>query len=217
MENNIGTDPIQQPSVPQSSPHSSKTFIILIVVILIAAVGMGGYFLGANQNQVVQPPTQPIVPATQFSPTPVDETANWKTYTNTKVGFRIKYPSRYSKPTVPGSDGPMDTDGNEDNISIVFGDDSSDQITLSVIPFNGNINQLLEFINSPDAEVSLIKSLKADGQDAFWYLIKDEYELEPYSYILFIGKDHGFTLEPQNTNYSKEEIELMLSTFKFTN
>jgi len=92
MENNSA--PNQQP-IPVSQPphHFSKTFIILIVVFLIMAVGIGGYVLGANRNQIAQ--TQPVTQIPQPSPAPIDETANWKTYINDEYEISFKYPPSF--------------------------------------------------------------------------------------------------------------------------
>lgn len=94
MENN-SLNPSQQPSqVSQSSPHFSKTFIILMILLLVAIFGVGGYILGASQNKIVQ--TKPVVQTLQPSPSPVDETANWKTYTSEDGTFSFKYPSDWA-------------------------------------------------------------------------------------------------------------------------
>ncbi|MBI2049417.1 hypothetical protein HYT32_00675 [Candidatus Roizmanbacteria bacterium] len=104
MENNQQSNQLSS-DLPVTSHTPSKTFIqhrfgagfiILIVLILIAVVGAGGYFLGANQNQVGQNQPQPVTPITPSSPTPTpDEIAKWKTYINTKYGLELKYPSNF--------------------------------------------------------------------------------------------------------------------------
>ena len=103
----------EQPhSVSPATSHSpSKTFITLMVVILIVAVGVGGYFLGAKQSQVVQNQTQPVTPTVTPTDTPITKPsrtpilttfalpttepsiiADWRTYRNEKYGFKIQYP-----------------------------------------------------------------------------------------------------------------------------
>lgn len=91
---------IQQSSIPQQAPiqpetppeNSNSNWLRTLaigfgIVSIGTAIAVGGYFLGTKNSQS---PVQKIV--TQPSPTPVDETANWKTYTNTKFGISIKYP-----------------------------------------------------------------------------------------------------------------------------
>lgn len=62
-----------------------------------------------QQVQCIQAPCNPVLvcgnpsadqvavqsPPTSFSPAPVDETANWKTYTNFKYGLKVKYPPSF--------------------------------------------------------------------------------------------------------------------------
>lgn len=99
MENNTNNQPLppqekeQLHSVsPKTSYHPSKIFIILMVVFLVITVGVGGYILGTKQNKIAQNQSQPAIPTPQPSPTPVDETANWKTFRSDNHGFEIKYP-----------------------------------------------------------------------------------------------------------------------------
>lgn len=77
---------------------NQKKLYILTIVILVGAVG---YFAFVKKSEpVAQQPTpastQTTIPAkipVSSTPTPRDETANWKTYTNAKYGFSLKYPS----------------------------------------------------------------------------------------------------------------------------
>ena len=94
---------------------------ILIGLAIIGIVGSGAYFLGKNssKSEVVNPPTQKACteegkqcpdgsyvsrsgPNCEFAgcpnslPSPIDETANWKTYTNIEYGFSFKYPKEWS-------------------------------------------------------------------------------------------------------------------------
>lgn len=67
-----------------------------ILIIILIAVAVGGYLIYQTQTkpvvvpQVIQPSSAPV---STSSATSSAETANWKTYTNTKYGFSIQYPS----------------------------------------------------------------------------------------------------------------------------
>ncbi len=90
----------------------SLLFIILGIILVIGIAG-GAYYLGKTQITKPQPPN-PVVLAQTPQPTPAssvvpsstsDETANWKTYTNTKYGYIIKYPDNWTL----GGSGPGQT------------------------------------------------------------------------------------------------------------
>lgn len=75
-------------------------FIVLGVVIL-AIVAAGAFYLGkqiSKQPVSSQPGKQNQVVTSQSTPSStsvVDETANWKTYTNTKFGIKFEHPTEY--------------------------------------------------------------------------------------------------------------------------
>lgn len=73
---------------------------IILLVVLVAAVAAGGYFLGTQRGGL---PT--IFQSPMLSPTPLssevltkegDPTTNWKTYTNTERKFTFRYPGSLS-------------------------------------------------------------------------------------------------------------------------
>ena len=74
---------------------SQKGFVPILITVLIA-VALGGYFIYQNQTksissitkQTPKPSPSPVI----YESTSSAETANWKTYTNERHGFEIKYP-----------------------------------------------------------------------------------------------------------------------------
>lgn len=74
--------------------HKFKILGGVLGIFVLAGAVFGAYKLGQRQIQPGPKPTPtPMVVAT---PTP-DFTANWKTYTNTKYGYSIKYPAIWSE------------------------------------------------------------------------------------------------------------------------
>src|SRR2546423_1560041 len=72
----------------------SPVFVILAVVVIIAG---GAYYLGTHQNTAPATVSQRSdKPAPTKTVSPLDQTANWKTYTNSKYGFLIRYPGDWS-------------------------------------------------------------------------------------------------------------------------
>lgn len=85
---------------------------ILVGVLILSFVAGGAYFLGKSSEPKPSTPVVSQTPQPTPSPTP-DETVNWKTYTDVKNGFELKYPSNaevssqklYSMLSVASSDG----------------------------------------------------------------------------------------------------------------
>ncbi len=84
-------------STPVTSHSNKSALYVVLVVVLLAVVGAGSYFLGQQSGtQTAQPAASIPTPTTPPTvPTP-DETANWKTYSSSKYGFSFKYPSNYT-------------------------------------------------------------------------------------------------------------------------
>lgn len=106
--------PIQEPPLatsvnpvfqPSSSPKQSNNILIIVSVAAIALLlGIGGTYLVLNSKVQKQIQPTPVPTKTQISPT-LDETANWKTYTNTKLNFSVRYPETWVfKESSAGSD-----------------------------------------------------------------------------------------------------------------
>lgn len=73
-----------------------KGFTPILIVLLVAVLGIVGYFIYTNYSNS-QSKTEPVVTQTNPIPTPAESTtstemANWKTYTNTYLGYSLKYP-----------------------------------------------------------------------------------------------------------------------------
>ncbi|MBI2330215.1 hypothetical protein HYU94_02410 [Candidatus Daviesbacteria bacterium] len=68
--------------------------LVIIGILVLAAVAGGAYYFGKSQ---ISQPT--ITPAS--SP---DETANWKTYTNTEYGYLVRYPSLLDQNEIKDND-----------------------------------------------------------------------------------------------------------------
>ncbi len=73
--------------------------VILLVVLVIVLAGVLVYFAFLKKpGEVAVSLTPTPTPTKTATPTP-DETANWKTYTNTRYGFEVKYPSDWEQIT----------------------------------------------------------------------------------------------------------------------
>lgn len=223
--------------------------IVLILAVVILLTG-GAYYFGRitapkndffDQNPMVFPsqkpqPTAKPAPDTSTRTNTADETVNWKTYINTKVGFSLRYPSRYpDKPLIPSGLGDEAySDGTEDAGSPIFGKTTDDSIQLEFFPFIGTIDELIinERVKSfppyawvygtpyLDKRYNTItsKEYTVDGIKSRWITVNNSgyYADSPKERddgIFFIAKGYGFILH--TSNHDQQEIVQMLSTFKF--
>ena len=226
----VETSPSHVHTAPHiDNPPPKKPFltgkIILIAIILLILLGLGGTYLALKSKPKPQPTVPQVVPTP--SPTPIDETANWKTYTNTIVGYQIKYPNRYSEPRI-GNSPPIPATGTEDETRIVFGDTQSDFYFLSVFPFSGTIQDLKKkkdygyspggWENSKDVstEEQVLHANKIEGPFVTATYKNPELRLigYPNRSVFFLGKNRAFVLFGWSS-HSKDELPQMFSTFKF--
>ncbi|MFA6353918.1 MAG: hypothetical protein WCW93_03220 [Candidatus Paceibacterota bacterium] len=82
--------------------NNQKGFVgmgIIIAIIAVLAIGGVAYYVGTKNNPALQNVPENNSQSqidNNASTSTIDKTANWKTYTNTKYGFEVKYPENYS-------------------------------------------------------------------------------------------------------------------------
>lgn len=183
-------------------------FLGITAIVFVAGIFVAGRNLSTNEN--AQNTTVSPTP----TPTSVDETTNWKTYTNTQYGYSIKYPEDmkiddsnrgavgFYRNTVskPGTGG----QGRCCGMSVYYRDNEAIDIESQAIE-NGRPVNVITVAGYQAKEIG----------DNPKYL-QDLWIKNPY-------KDRGVritisTINAQNP-YDKEDFEIfqkMLSTFKFT-
>lgn len=70
--------------------------LIVVAILVLVAIAAGVYYFGKQNSS--QPRNTPIVsesqkPSTPSSTTTKDEFSDWKTYTNKKYGYSVRYPA----------------------------------------------------------------------------------------------------------------------------
>jgi len=180
---------------------------ILIVVVLIVAGGVGYYFYKIS----------------------VDETANWKTYTNTKHGYQLKVPNDFYNRAKPSS-----WIGESDNDSIDFSRGRQWYVVIQFLPnapfYNPPLgteligwlkqNKVLfddyQALDKPNFEIKGIPAVKmySSGRPQAFnadiiYFIKDN-KLFQIQALADTDDENGVDVENV-----KEICSQILSTFKF--
>lgn len=224
--------------VSPSSHNFSKSILIgILIFVLLAATAYGTYWY--TKNYLITSPFQPPVstvpaeisqPKSSFSnftneatPAATDETANWKTYTNTKYGFSFKYPEKFKYLAQTS-----------DVISFFDKDDVYESCRKERLQNIGNINSPCLGANfffngyqniTFDEYQRLLKSRIypkdfIDSQGRVWQT--DLVLAETYNFDAVINisnKYYSIGFQPNSSFYSLEEargfINQILSTFKF--
>jgi len=76
----------------KTSPKENNFLVTLLSILLLLSCIIAGFFAYQTQNLVKQLSESRIQNLATQTPTPTpDPTANWKTYTDTKLGFSFKY------------------------------------------------------------------------------------------------------------------------------
>jgi hypothetical protein len=146
--------------------------------------------------------------------TPTDQTADWKTYTNTQYGFEIKYPAEFGNAKI-SSETVLDC------ISPVYNEVglvSFKNIGIGVACPSGVENSLSYKGNGAVTTIAGRQAYNFEYTSAVGYMNKDVYVRLPFSdnYLVIT---HTFKLDrpADYLELSPSQWNTILSTFKFTN
>jgi hypothetical protein len=221
--------------------HPRKGFVqIIIAVIVVLAIGAGAMFvyqkysqkptLSPTQTTANNNPTQTI---NKTSPSPVtsDETAGWKTYTNTAEKITFKYPNDWDTvapsgkedPTLVTVRSPIVIDSPSEPLRYLLTiivaptqqnsvSEAMDSTIAQIKSQNPNYPQInTEKIKVGNQEAELTTDLPSQGGSIQIYII---YNKRLYQ-LTFLPYD------PKKAEWRSREfrrtLDNILSTFKFTN
>lgn len=233
--------PPVQPTTPITNPaqQASKLPWILLVVVLLAIMGAGGIFLG---KQIAVPaivvPTP--APVTTMPTSTTDPMANWQTYTNTKLGFTLKYPpSLYFKEYDPGSGvtlafeplpNPPTQGAFFDSIRVVNQPSEAAGFDILQQATEGVNKTGLDIHTACGIEITKLKNLKVGAFDAVEFIYDGSNppadcgrDLIGYEHTVLIRKSAtdfikitNGSMKSANTQQHDALFKQILSTFKFT-
>ena len=207
-------------SLQQPSPKGIKSFLPIILLILVAALVGVLVWQKNNANQIADALQQQIILLqnqinNRIIATTSNETAGWKTYTNARYGYSIKYPSDWWYKDYSDS-------ANDLILSEVFFSDSYKQLsekyelnTISIVvrSYEIKINDRgFHEITSPILTVFVdgVESTKVSGT-VMW----DKEGLVPVVEVLIPKNNKFYTVSAWGTNNLAVFNEI-LGTFKFT-
>ncbi|MDO8498477.1 MAG: hypothetical protein Q7S44_01705 [bacterium] len=190
--------------------------LIFILVGALVLVGLGGaFYFGKLKFPQTSFPGNPSITVTpQVSPTPTpkaDETANWKTYTNTKYGYSFKY----------SPDSNIKEERGRDDIGLPDHALITNRLGEIRIPY----------LAPPDWRNSGVKEINIDGKTGKKFLVDNSYNAQtPYVVIVIIPNAIKYTktstltfiyiptsknIEKGITKEESDYFDKFLSTFNF--
>jgi hypothetical protein len=218
MEQNIPQENMSSPVQPTPPimplmPKQKKqipTWVGILIIIIFAVVIFGGVF--AYQYFFVKLPTVVESPQTQ------NQTAGWKTYSNTQYGFEFKYPLLVTRREISADVVRLDVTANNFDVS--------GMITVLVAPKNNPL--ILKKLEEPKGAIIFNKTDKVNDLD--WQ--KKEIVEAPQNGIGTYGDEMTYYIEKNDLIYSftcygcvpppdgggvvNKIFPILLSTFKFT-
>jgi len=202
-----------------------------IAILVLAAITLSfAIIFYLNSSVFFKAPEQAQTPTTTSSPSPliqkspVDETANWKTYTNKQIGIRVQYPSNYQVKESTASVAFYIPNPKKSNWGVVI--DEGFKLTVQplktkIATFESEADQYfypgLGKLNLPQKT----SNMKLDGTDAIRSGNKQKVESLPEDiasvFTIKNNKTYLFTLITSEENRVSliKTFDQILSTFQF--
>ncbi len=219
--------------MPEDAPQSNapattsginwKKIIGVVITILVAVTIIGGGIYWYVQSQ-----TSTAEPTATTNTTPKDETADWKTFTNSKLGFSVKYPKyfgvkEYPKNSSGTAKGGVTFVSSDNNLYFTRGRVIYKDISINVRKASGGtLDEELKNVYMPSGTIFQSKStIKIDGVEALRATSVAEGNIsEEIAVVLKKGDNVYFFVPTWGGNPSDKTtilhiLNLMLSTFKF--
>lgn len=173
----------------QKDSDKKVSLVVTAVACLVGVIGLG-YFAWIG---VQKPVTQQMLPS-------VTDTKDWKTYTNSKLGFEIKYPSDISPQWMSQSD---------DAVLRLAGDIGDVFLEVAMSAYSLEEVQKISF----SASNYKVEWVFLDGEKAMKVTNSNDLSVSP-RYSIYVIKN-GFVYSVA-IPLKSVDAEKILSTFKFT-
>jgi len=237
QENNPVTP--ANPIVQTEQPKKSSFLVVLLSILLFISLVIAGFFAYQTQklvnelqiirNEELVTPTS--VPSTEPTTDPtvdpfIEESNDWKKYTNAKIGFTLSYPSNWMMLSDVDQSVNFGTKSSElNNFSVEYNihspyavDSGLDQISQIEAHKNYYLNST-SFADGGGKELSK-QEIKVDGKRAIRYtlqpLSKEKPDGSPVVWI-YVLQNPDSVLKIALYGLDLTIHDQILSTFKFTN
>lgn len=199
MDNPVSV-PVVTPQVIVEQPKQNNFIVILLSVLLLLVVSVAGFFAFQTQKLVKEltllksesapiATSEPTIEPVATDSSAVDPTANWKTYTNTKYGYTLKYPSNLTV----GENGMASGNANETTAVAIYQEGKttleSPRLTVSVRLDSKELESLSHEHFQKVSVTKLTNSEKETASKNLGLLISDPKIVNNYTKSIFFGLD----------------------------
>lgn len=233
-EQTVVNNQVQQPpTTPTPISKKSNQWIIAGIIFVLLLVFGAIFALSLSSRKPISPPPKPPASPLPTSPTS-DETANWETYTNTRYGYSIKYPSVYTLYGFDSNRNPLPNNVNNENAYyVMFRDQPIPKEYYDALPnalwiavmsrkeFEDFKTKLEEAVKKapcggcPTKYTTLINGIVADVYDGYGgYTLDKIFLMEHKGRFYRLSYDRA--TDPKHAVYPYDISETMINTFKFT-
>lgn len=171
-----------------------STLLYLVIMVITAALFVSfGYKLIFKEEPNASPTTQLPPDVQNQQADTVDETANWKTYTNLELGYSIQYPSNWESKEYKKPNHSFEVSKGEDFVGVY--------VNYEEVPCGGGEtrSETIKISGQNGKKISCLKNGKVENISLFFPNVNNN------SYFV-VGDIH------QESNL----VQQILSTFKFT-
>jgi hypothetical protein len=205
MENEKIAPIVEEPVVPQVSPEPEKKsnyfkiLVVLIGILIVAGLSLNAYLMFSKKETVTKVPDS-------VTPT-ANPITDWKTYSNTALGFEIKYPSTVL----------IEKELNDQNnrVTIFKGGNLNFEVMLRKNPDNISLDKYY-FMDAPIKEKTIMGGISANFYEMPTGYCDGPSCSEPFiAVVTEKGSDLYHLTFFGDIKLSEVENQI-LSTFKFT-
>lgn len=186
---------------------------ILFSIIIVMLTGVVLYLtLGNKSTPVVEPIPTPVKTTVKPAVVATDETADWKTYTDTNFSYSFKYPPMYTTKVI-GSEVQVyaSPDTNDGQWIVNFSGETTDTMLSSLVKTKTDEKVLSEAISTTINGLPAYEGINQGMVSWYSVLVKNNSILIQ---ITFGNTDKGSFI--QNKSALTSIQKQILSTFKFT-
>lgn len=236
----VNQTPVTSPSTPQSLSQSPKSKLPLILgcILILLLVGGGAYYLGtkksSEQTLTINKPSpasnqQINVITPSISPASVDMT-DWKTYTDSKQMYSIKYPSDWHifpnviGGIVPGYDGTVINSASKlEPHGETLAENGQAGIAINIAGIDKSESEsIIDYVkkkfSSPDTKNPSYSTVEMNGNSGLKYIrsANEPDSGQPIYYISNKNKVYTVNVSVQNPQY-ENIVNQILQSFTFIN